>query len=116
MAGMPQSMTKSHPDLLITMMNVFNKFEIYPMPMAYVSSSIFANSGQIMILYLITIKLFLREVLVSPWSRYGGFLCDITQLHAVKCGLNKGCVIFLTSSNSFLKSLFLKFHCMILIS
>ena len=55
-----------------------------PMPMTYVTSTIFANLGQIMVLYPITIKLLLREVLVFPWSRYGGILCEITQLHVIK--------------------------------
>ena len=55
-----------------------------PMPMVYVTSSIFANPGQIMVLYPITIKSLLTDVLVSPRSRYGGILCEITQLHVIK--------------------------------
>ena len=82
-----------------------------PMPMAYMTSSIFGNPGQIMVLYPITIKLLFREVLVSPWSRYDGILCEITQLHVIKNVAWTKAVIFMTSSNSFyLKSLSFKFH------
>ena len=114
MAGMQQSMTKSQPDLLCTMMNVFNMFQINPL--GYLSGNVWTlwkcdgwtdrqvNSRMngrtsqfpcqwriwhqvylpTPVLYPITIKLLFREVLVSPWSRNDGILCEITQLHAIK--------------------------------
>ena len=55
-----------------------------PKPMAHMTSSIFVNPSQIMVLCPIIIKLLFREVLVSPWSRHDGILCGITQLHVIK--------------------------------
>ena len=62
-----------------------------------------SSPGQIMIRYSITIKLLPREVLISPWSRYDGSMCEITQLHAIyKVAWTKGCDFFSTYSNAFL--------------
>ena len=38
----------------------------------------------VMVRYPITIKLLLREVLVSLWDRYDDILFEITQLHVIK--------------------------------
>ena len=143
-------MIKSQPDLLSTMMNVFNTFQINPL--GYLSGNVWTpwrfnrwtdrpvNSrmngwtSQFVCQWPIWHQVYLptpvrlwfftqspsnyySEKLVSPWSWYDGILCEITQLHVIKkCGLNKGCVIFLTSSNSFcLKSLSFKFHWIIIL-
>ena len=133
-AGMLQSMTKSHPDLLITMMIVFKKFEINPL--GYVSGNVWTpwkcdgwtdrwvnsrmngRTSKFLCQWRMSHQVYLPTP-VRLWfftqspSNYYSLLP-----HVIKCGLNKVCVIFLTSSNSFcLKSLFFKFHwTMILIS
>ena len=143
-------MTKSQPDLLSTMPNVFNKFEINPLGYLsgnvwtpwefdgwtdrWVNSRMNGRTSRFLCQWRMWHQVYLPTRVrlwfftQSPsnyysekcWSLHGADMVEscvkLLNCMSLKCGLKKGCVIFLTSSNSFcLKSLFFKCHWIVIL-